>query len=471
MKIKKNQKGMILMVALAAVALFLVLAGGLVTLGIYQNKLYLRKEAKTQAFHIAEAGINYYRWHLAHDEEDFFDGTGSDPDGELPNGPYQHIYLSPSGDLKGYFELNITPPSTGSTITTIKSTGWVEGYPQIKRTIEARYGIPSFATYAVAVNNNVRFGTGTEIFGLLHSNGGIRFDGIAHNLVSSSVTCYNDPDTSDPNPCERPGVWTAESDPSAVFLNGTSFPVPAIDFAGVTADLAQIKAQAQSNGYYLGYNNLGYRIHFNANGTFDVYRVQSLQSKGTMYLGDGIWVKDSYDIKTETQLSSGNSIPSNGLIFVEADLWVDGIVNGRVTVASGRFPESESTYTNITIVNDLTCLNHDGSNTIGLIAQNNVQIGYYSENDLEIEAAILAQNGRFYRPYYYYFRYPRTYNLRDTITITGSLVMNKRYGLHWCCPDSGYWNRNIHYDNHLLYSPPPSFPTTGEYAFISWKED
>ncbi len=469
-KLKKNNQGTILVVSLATIVVFLTLAGGLITLGIQEQKLYKRNTSEAQAIHIAEAGVNYYRWHLAHNEGDFFDGTGSDPDGTPPNGPYEHNYISPDGTLEGVFSLEITEPETGSTITTIKSTGWTNDFPNIKRSVEVRYGIPSFATFSVVVNSNVRFGIGTEIYGPLHSNGGIRFDGIAHNLVSSSVSCYDDPDTGYSDPCERPGVWTSEADPNAVFLSGTSYPVPAVDFTGITADLAQMKADAQSDGFYLPFDSRGYRIHFNVNGTFDVYEVDKLMPNGWIYEGSEGWKNTSYDIDEETLLSAGNVIPNNGLIFVEADAWVDGIVNGRVTVASGRFPENPSNYTNITIVNDIVYESSDGSDVLGLIAQRNVQIGYYCEDNLEIEAAILAQNGRFHRPFYYYYEPTRSYNLRDTITITGSLAMSERYGLHWCCPDSGFWTRNINYNSSLVFSPPPSFPTTGEYAFISWEE-
>ncbi len=470
MKYLTQNKGTILIAALAATTIFLAISGGMLTLAITEQKLYARKAAQIQALHIAEAGVNYYRWHLSHAENDFYDGTGNDPDGVPPNGPYEHAFVSPDGNLKGYFSLEITPPESGSTITTIKSTGWTEEFPQIRRAIEVRYGIPSFATYSVLVNSNVRFGSGTVLYGHLHSNGGIRFDGVAHGLVSSSVLCYDDPDTTYSDPCERPGVWTSQSDPNTVFLGGTSYPIPAVDFTGITADLANLKTAAQNNGFYLSYKNKGYHIVFSGS-TFNVYEIKSLTPSGWTSIDGSHWDYTSYDIQQETLINSNIPLPNNGIIFVEANVWVDGVVDGRVTVASGRLPENPNNYTGIRIFHDLVCQDHDGSDVIGLIAQNNVLVTYYSENNLEIEAAILAQNGRFIRPYYYYFDgYNGPYNLRNTITITGSLSMKERYGLHWCCPHSGYWNRNINYNSNLVYSPPPSFPTTGEYAFISWEE-
>ena len=35
---------------------------------------------------------------------------------------------------------------------------------------------------------------------------------------------------------------------------------------------------------------------------------------------------------------------------------------------------------------------------------------------------------------------------------------------------SGYQQGESSYDKNLLYAPPPHFPTTGQYQFISWEE-
>ena len=52
----------------------------------------VRREANNaQAFAIAEAGIEYYRWHLAHAPLDFTDGSTSTP-------PYVHPYYDKSNN-------------------------------------------------------------------------------------------------------------------------------------------------------------------------------------------------------------------------------------------------------------------------------------------------------------------------------------------------------------------------------------
>jgi hypothetical protein len=48
-----------------------------------------RQVGSESALHIAEAGVNYYRWHLAHDPVDFTGGTG------------EHEYTDPEGNVVG----------------------------------------------------------------------------------------------------------------------------------------------------------------------------------------------------------------------------------------------------------------------------------------------------------------------------------------------------------------------------------
>jgi hypothetical protein len=89
------------------------------------------------------------------------------------------------------------------------------------------------------------------------------------------------------------------------------------------------------------------------------------------------------------------------LIFLDDNVWVNGAINtARLTIAAGRFPDDSTTRRSITINNDLTYTNYDGTDTIGLIAQKNINVGLFSEDDLRIDAAIIAQNGRAGRYYY-----------------------------------------------------------------------
>jgi hypothetical protein len=166
-------------------------------------------------------------------------------------------------------------------------------------------------------------------------------------------------------------------------------------------------------------------------------------------------------------------VPANGLIFVKNNVWVDGLVDGgRVTILAFKEPFVGNTA-DIYIANDIRQSRHDGSEAIGLIAQRDVSIAQYSEDDLLIEAALIAKSGRVGRNAYN--ASPAcSYNNRTILTLNGAIATYERYGFAWSSGTthvSGYITRNLNYDDHLTYAPPPHFPSTGEYVFISWKED
>jgi hypothetical protein len=158
---------------------------------------------------------------------------------------------------------------------------------------------------------------------------------------------------------------------------------------------------------------------------------------------------------------------------VEDNLWVEGAINtARVTIAAGRFPDSPATRPAITVNNNLTYTNYDGTDVVSLISQGNLNVGMVSQDNLRIDAALVAQNGRVGR-YYYPGPGNRTcapYHSRASITLYGMIVTNLRYGFAYT-DGNGYDVRNITYDANLLYGPPPSFPlTTDQYQVISWQE-
>jgi len=187
MKNKSLQTGSILIQAFLFGVISIVMIGALISwagTNIRASRVGLYRE---QALQIAEAGIDYYRWHLAHAPTDYKDGTGV-------AGPYTHDFFDKDGVKIGTFTLDITPPATGFTLVKIKSTGKVVSDPAVSRSILVQLAIPSFAKFAIVANDYMRFGEGTEVFGPIHSNNGLRFDGLAHNLITSAKDKYDDPD-------------------------------------------------------------------------------------------------------------------------------------------------------------------------------------------------------------------------------------------------------------------------------------
>jgi len=468
----KRGMTMPMVLILGTIAIFFLV--GVVGWGMMNLRAARQTVSREKAFQIAESGIEYYRWHLAHAPSDYQDGT-SGP------GPYVHDFYDKNGDIVGQFSLNITPPPIGSSVVTLKSSGKADGGFLGSRSVSARLAKPSLAKFAVMANQNMRFGAGTEVFGPIHSNAGIRFDGIGHNTISSALSQYDDPDhtggleyavhthvsPTDPLP---PTALPSRPD---VFLAGRQISVPVIDFSGFSADISSIRSDAQSAGFYRASSGgLGYHIYLKVDDTFDLYMVNSLRNppnscnNNLSQAGWGTW-------SVNNQTLIGNyPLPANGLIFLEDDIFIDGQINtARITVVAAVFPDNIALRKNITVNNNLLYTNYDGQDVISLIAQNNINVGLYSLDTLRIDAALMAQNGRVGR---YYYRPGASYcspnDTRQTITLYGMIASNQRYGFAYT-DGTGYQNRNLVYDANLLYSPPPSFPQTSEqYVTLSWEE-
>jgi len=521
-----KNKGDILVSVLVFAAVAVTVLTGLVNWGASMLAGIRATAAKEQAFQIAEAGIDYYRWHLAQYPTDYQDGTAT-------SGPYYHNFYDKNGNLIGGYSLAITPPPLGSTKVVIVSTGTTTTNKTVKRVVQAILAEPSLAQYAVVSNDYMRFGIGTMVNGPVTSNKGIHFDGIANNVISSAMATYTDPDW-DGNPNDNNsggsctnlsyGVHTCVSptDPSppgaaanntAVFSAGRQYPVPATDFVGLTLNLQQLETSAgynfSSSKYKIGnttYNGYGYHMVLSQpnasypNGYFTMYVVTALVSPPGNCGNDGTanseaqWDTRSIQSETLYKLGSQSSgvypFPANGIIFAQDNLWVDGQINGaRLTIAAGQLPDPGYGYEpSITVgaVNNedngsLLYTNFNGNDTIGLISQGNVNVPLESPDTVTIDAALMAENGRVGRYYYSSScsitdpNYPgnssdRYYYNRSTLNLDGMIATNQRYGFAYT-DGTGYAIRNITYDANLFYSPPPNFPLAStQYQLASWKQ-
>jgi hypothetical protein len=357
----------------------------------------------------------------------------------------------------------------------------------------------------------MRFGEGTEVYGKIHSNKGIRFDGLAYNIISSLVPTFDDPDHNGGNEF---GVHThvrvppqagvsatplaSEAPPTNpvptrndVFLAGRQFPVPEISFNGALSDLAFMKEQANAgNGRYFDNSGFGRHIILKADGTMDVSTVTDYNDENVFI--QGVLCRHSNAIISESS-AVNYDIPDGGVVFAENNVWVEGTINNkRLTIAAANL--IGGSQANIFIgMNDILYTNFDGSDILGLVAQNNVEVLRDSQDFLTIDAALLAQGGRVGREYYgswkencaqtcqtccwWLWCFDCNCNItcdnktdhRNTITVNGSLATNLRYGFAYT-DGTGYTNRILNFDNNLIYFPPPYFPTGTEYSIDLWEE-
>lgn len=462
--------GYLILLVLVFSAVFLIVIFGLVGFVFTQNELNIQREQQERGVQIAEAGLEYYRWYLAHNPNDLTDGTGNP-------GPYEHEYEDPEDGPIGKFSLEVNGDYECSTLTAvdITSTGWTYDDPSRTRTVYGRYSQPSVAEYSYILNSNVWAGPSRDIKGRYHSNGGIRMDGDNQSLVTSAQETWTCTGSFGCNPTRtEDGVFGSGSG-SALW----KYPAESVDFAGITLDLVNLKNEARSNGLYFhpvgGQSNRhGYHVVFKQDGTFDVYEVKNTN---WVWGNDGSgWEQDYHVIANET--FQGNYTPPSGcsVVFFEDKVWLEGAVSSKVTIAAANVTQPNYDP-NIILHDNITYTTNDGSDGLTAIAENSILIPLYAPNRMDISGIYIAQKGHFGRNYYTenYPTYGGIYHKRDDLDILGTIVSNGRVGTQWTCGGgsycSGYASRENTYHRDLANDPPPLTPyVDDEYSFIQWED-
>jgi hypothetical protein len=488
--LRSSQAGNMLVLVLIMSGLFMLALLGSLNLSMLQNKLNIHKVAKSQALHIAEAGVNYYRWLLYHDHDEYCNKEACLPAPDYgPYGPYSYSD-SAGGAITGYYQLYITPPPiNGSTVVRVISEGWSAEFPSIKRRIEVQCGIPSWTNFATLVNmsysdeGTFNYGSGSEVYGPVHANNTCIYnEGIAHNLMTSSIDhcsthwgVYTSGDHNYPTPISLP------EKPN--FIGGRDYGphIPVVSFdVGVGGEylnsifdkatsseglLIDPRATADSHSV-LAYRNClssacdeGFHVTFKANRKIDVRMVSSRTGTG------------SYSVGTQSAATE-YSIPDNGVIFIMHNVWVDGQVSHasgtRATIFAFKYPINQTLpgdcdpypavdMADIILAGNLRYSDYNGLDAIGLVAQRHVTFADTCPNDLRVDAALLARWGR---------RYSQDFSNKYRVWLYGQTASN-------CQPSmsQGFDNRVYEYDNNQTFAPPPHYPSSGQYTFISWKEE
>jgi hypothetical protein len=487
----RNSRGFSVILVVVFSAVFLTITTSLVGFIFIQQRSQLSKANGERARQIAEAGLDYYKWFLAHYPDDLTDGTGQP-------GPYEHAYTDPETGEVGSFSLSIEGTEYCDILSSadITSEGWVDDDPTIKRTVYGRYARPSVAEHAYILNSNVWAGADRVIIGPYHSNGGIRMDGDNRSTVSSGLLTWSCTSTFGCSPASTtPGVWGAGDHPEL-----WEYPVPPIDFAGISVDLSQLKTVAQSSGIYLpqdtanlsqwNNNQRGYRLVFQSNGTVTVYRVNGTSWIWSYNLSNNQSQDEGhvreYDVIT-SQTSSGvglgnRTIPSDcPIIFVEGKVWVEGTVEGKVTIASANLIDANIVHDVVLSSNLMYATTTGSEDGITVIGERSVRIPLLSPQNMDLQGIFIAQTGNFGRNHYKTsgsYDVPSSYDSyvqQGILNLGGTIVSNGREGTRWTTNgsfSSGYSQRNNTYDRNLASQPPPLTPyISNDYRFIEWRED
>lgn len=475
------QKGVITTYVLVFGSIFLILLGGLLGFILFQFKQLNQKIVSEQSFHIAEAGLNYYQWCANNEVEQ--------------NCQTEKDYYDFKGNFLGHFSLEIMSQEyCGQSIQKkVISTGWTNKFPEVRRKIVAFYAQESAARYSYIINDNVWVGPDYEIRGPFHSNGGIRMDGENQSAVTSAAENWICTKTFGCGPlgfpgeglglgmcpenagcrvenkeCICPGIFTTTDNSKSDLF---SFPISPFDFNSITIDLAQMKNVAQNIGIYfppsknINSQGKGWHLEFKPDGTFEAWIITSLSSSYAYSIEED-WHYDYFTIKNE-YLYNVYTIPSAcSVIFVEDNLWPEGVIKGKVSLASANFT-NPNLETDVILQGNIDYSIKDGSDGLTLIGQRNILIGPDSPETMELKGIFVAQKGRFGRNHY-----PK--NSKEKLVIYGSVISNSRVGTQWISGSqivSGYLERESYFDANLIYSPPMFTPViSSDFKLIDWHE-
>lgn len=405
------KRGSIMLLVLVFGSIFFIILAASIQFILIENRLQNMLLGKAQSFSIAEAGINYYGWFLAHFPSDFENGTGQ-------AGPYVVTYNDPqTGDPLGTYTLSIEGSSAcGATQTvSITSEGSSIAFPGYPSTIVATYSSPSVAQYA-------------------------------------QITSANPP--------------------------------AGVTFSQLTPDFAALKDTANATGLYLPPRpepqdpHNGYHLIFNADGTLTVRTVTGVNALNSVQQIDTNKFSRDYSLISAEAFYQTYTLPSDcRLVFVEANVWLEGTVTSKVTVVAGKFSGSGS-GADVMLRNDLTYAETDGTAGLTVIAERNILLTANSPTNMTLHGIFIAVQGYFGRNNYYVPSGGCTglYESRESLTILGTIVSNYTPVTKWSnlCSGggtAGYQTQSLTVDTGNSNNPPPYTPTTSSTkSFTSWQQ-
>lgn len=466
--------GHLLVLVLVFGGIFFFIISAFVGFAVTQSQVVTMQYHSQRALDIAEAGLNHYKWQLAHSSSSIANAT-------VDLSSQTHVMNSPTGEPVGEYTISAASSTYCGAIANIDVTS--EGFsyddPSLVRTIRTRYAKPTVADYSYIVNGNVWAGDDREITGPYHSNQGVIMDGWNKSVVTSGLASWEcgpgfgsicNPTTT------RNGVSTYMPN---VNTDSTLFSYPSnpIDFAGFNLSLSDMEDRASTSGIYVDNSGeYGYHVEFNGNGTVtfsEVTDVLSVEQRNGMTYKTVEWFYENTYVEALGDVFTAPIDPDCPLIYVDDKIWLEGEVDQKVTIAVGG-TDAEGLDSSIFIQGNLT---YDDPLQDGLlaIAKRNVLVGLDVPNEMEINGIFVAMEGNFGRNDYRRGRLPDhldQYEDRAELTINGTIVSQGRVGTKWGSV-SGFADRVNEYDRNLVEDPPPLVPSAGSaiYRYTKWQID
>ena len=222
----------------------------------------------------------------------------------------------------GYeYNLQITPPSASVTGVTILATGRKIGNASDTRVIQAVATQSSVTDFQQISNGNIGVGSGATLYGRVYANGNISWSGgtaLSDNYATGSITG---------SVTWGSGATGYDGSTSTSYTDLFTPPSPLkgpIDFNNFLtsfSDIASAAADTTGGGIYLDSSYSTWRLIFNAAGTITIQ-------------GCNVANIERSTSSPSCATVSTVAVPSNGAIYSEVSIIVQGTVKGRVTAAT-----------------------------------------------------------------------------------------------------------------------------------------
>lgn len=444
MAILKNRKGVALIATYLALTVLFIFVVVFFNVSISQNLAANLFARRAQAFNLAEAGLDRTIYWLR-----------AQP--SSPSGNYTDPWGGTQSLGSGTYTVTITDLGSPGGVSTIHrykvvSIGTVGS---ISRTMTNYIQTDNYADYIWFTSSeyyqgvNVWFWSQDTLNGPVHTNGHFNIYGTPTfkdtvESVDNYITYFNNGNNINSSQLSNPPYDIPDFQGGAT-LGATQINMP-------TQDLNLRSASTSAGGLRLTGNTT---IVLNSSGSMNI-------------------TNSSYCIAYDrhghcTQNCSGTCtnqpLPANGALFVNnGDLTVSGTLKGRLSVgASG----------DVIIPNNITYssdprTNPGSTDTLGIVAEQDVMIPSSAPYNIEIDASIMALNTSFYLQNW------SSVAAKGTLTVFGGIIQNQRgpvgtFNAATNTKLSGY-SKNYTYDTRLLNNPPPFVPTTGDYVTLSWED-
>jgi hypothetical protein len=419
---------------MAIVAAVIIVGVSIFVLGHAEGDVVEYEVDDTQAFYLAEAGLEHARGYLGVFEQEY-------PNGDPVGTTFENTDIG-----GGRYFAEVLPDSGASTwpeAYEVVSTGWKDGtVRQVKATVAAQ----TFAIYQWFIESGGGgyswFRTGERFEGPVHVNGSAKIAG--DPWFGGLLTAVGNVDIVSGNP---------------TFVEGYLEGVDSIDLPTRDYVLATLRNEAtQPGGIYLP--ALGNKTYYE------------------VILGDPVLGQLSYQGRDEygTAIPGSDGIvtlsATSGAMWSEEDVWIKGTLDGQLTLGADA---------NIHIRDDIIYAdsspgsgpNPGCDDMLGLVAaghpDGDIFIDYTVPNqtDVEVHAVMMSLQKTIEAEDY------QLYGPRGDFVLWGGMLAD--YAIHLAQLDtdgnliSGYY-RDYHYDYRVGLLPPPFFPYEGSYSVKTWQE-